>query len=369
MDTIKRVKEFFERDFFLNRLLRILVILLVVYLITLTSGVWRYLVKVGKIVLLPFVAGFGIAYIVHPMVSFFERRKISKKISIPVIILLLILLFVWIIISLFPLIYNDAISFINSISESVGKLYTWYLESSEEPSQLVGIITDTFITFLNDYKSWFPNLTVLLPQIINTIIDFFTNAVLAIIIAIYVLFDYRKIAQSVLSVAQMIHKDLPDYILGVDEKVSVYIRSLLILMVIKFVEYSLLYYLIGHKYWIIMAFLMSAGLLIPYFGATLANLIGIFTALTMSPLSVVLLSVAIVILSIIDGYVISPLVHSRKSEVKPLWTLFSVFLGGTLFGGIGIMLAIPGYMSIKVIIHIYREKLKEQRNEENTIKE
>jgi len=368
MDTIKRVKELFEKDLTLTKLLKVLAIVLIVYLISLTSNVWGSFIDKAKVVLLPFIVGFAIAYIVHPAVSFFERKGISKKISIPIIIILLVMLFGWILGTLLPLIYNDAINFINSISDSIGKLYNWYLESNDNPSQLIEAMTNTFISFINDYKSWFPNLTVLLPQIINTIITFITNAGLAVIVAIYVLFDYHKIAQSILSISRMIHIDLPEYILGVDERVSVYVRSLLILMIIKFVEYSLLYYLIGHKYWMIMGFLTSIGLMIPYFGAMLANVVGIFTALSLSPMSVGLLILGIAVLAVVDGYVISPMVHSRESKVKPLWTLFSVVLGGTAFGATGIMLAIPGYMSAKIIIQIYREKLKERKNEETIVK-
>jgi Predicted permease len=360
MDTIKRVKQMFEKDLSLARLLKILVILLIVYLISLTSGVWGAILNKTKIVLLPFVIGFGIAYIVHPLVAFLETKKISKKITIPITVMLLLLLFVWIIITLLPLIYNDAINFITSMSDAVGKIYAWYVESNDNPSQLVEAATNTFISFLNDYKSWFPNLPVLLPQVINSIIEFFTNSILAVIVAIYVLFDYRKITNSILSLSKSVHQNMPIYIGGVNEEVSVYIRSLLILMVIKFVEYSLLYYLMGHRYWMIMGVLMSLGLLIPYFGATLANIIGVLTALTMSPMNVILLIILIAILAMVDGYIISPLVHARKSEIKPLWTLFSVFLGGTILGALGVMLAIPAYMSIRQIFRIYRNKAEER---------
>ena len=366
MDTIKRVKKLFEKDLSLARLLKVLVILLVVYLLSLTTSVWGTILHKAKIVLLPFVIGFAIAYIVHPLVEFLERRKISKKISIPIIVMLLILLFVWIVITLLPLIYNDAINFITSMSDAIGKIYAWYLETNDNPSQLVEAATNTFIAFLNDYKSWFPNLPVLLPQVINSIIEFFTNSILAVIVAIYVLFDYHKITTSILSISNSIHEDIPIYIGGINEEVSVYIRSLLILMVIKFAEYSLLYYVMGHRYWMIMGVLMSVGLLVPYFGATLANIIGVLTALTMSPMNVVLLIIVIAVLATVDGYVISPLVHARKSQIKPLWTLFSVFLGGTILGALGVMLAIPAYMSIREIFRIHRRKVEEQNNEENS---
>ena len=104
MDTIKRVKELFEKDLTLTKLLKVLAIVLIVYLISLTSNVWGSFIDKAKVVLLPFIVGFAIAYIVHPAVSFFERKGISKKISIPIIIILLVMLFGWILGTLLPLI-------------------------------------------------------------------------------------------------------------------------------------------------------------------------------------------------------------------------------------------------------------------------
>lgn len=360
MDTLKRVKQVFEQDLSLMKLIKIALILLIIFLIILTSSFWGKILSIMKVVLLPFLIGFIIAYIIHPLVSLLERKRISRKLSVPIIIILVVALFLWLIITLFPLIYQDSINFINAIGDAINKIYIWYSEFSENPSEMLQLFSSQVVALINDYKSWFPNLTTMLPQLITNLFSFLTNAALAVIVAIYVLFDYERIRDSILKIAKGVHPDLPEYILGVDGKVSVYIRAIVILMVIKFFEYGLLYYLVGHRYWIIMAFLTSIGLLVPYFGAMLANIIGVLTALSLRPANIIILIAAMCILSTIDAYVISPIVHSRKSEVKPLWTLFSVFFGGIVFGPFGIMIAVPGYMSIREVIRIYRQKANEK---------
>ena len=53
-------------------------------------------------------------------------------------------------------------------------------------------------------------------------------------------------------------------------------------------------------------------------------------------------------------YIIAPIVHSRSSQVPPLWTLLCVFAGGMLLGPIGIMISIPVFMSLRVIVNLVR---------------
>ena len=137
--------------------------------------------------------------------------------------------------------------------------------------------------------------------------------------------------------------------LSINDEVSDYIHSLIILMLIKFVEYMLVYVLIGHDDWLIMALLTSISLLIPYIGPTIVNCIGILTAIAIPDGRVFLLIILIVVLSQVDEYVITPLVHSHNTSVTPLWALFSIFAFSGLFGIVGLVIAIPGYLALRVI--------------------
>ena len=57
--------------------------------------------------------------------------------------------------------------------------------------------------------------------------------------------------------------------------------------------------------------------------------------------------IVFMIFSSIDGYVINPLVYGKTNQVHPLIVISSVFVGGILFGIIGIVIALP--LSILII--------------------
>ena len=309
MGWLHKMNAYFKEQLSLKNLLKVLLILLILYFLSLTSNVWMSWLTTLRLILTPFLVGFGIAYVVHPFIEFLQKKGVSRRIAIPLVCL--------------------------------GML-------------LVAGIFQQITTLLNDTKSWLPNFSTLLPQLISKVLSFLTNAVFAFIISVYVLFDFEKIRKTIFSLARTIDKELPIYLSAVNAEISGYLHSLLMLMAIKVLEYSLLYMLIGHKSAVTIALLTSIGLIVPYFGATVANFIGILTSLTLPLPKVLFLIGGICVLSMVDAYIIAPIVHSRSSQVPPLWTLLCVFAGGMLLGPIGIMISIPVFMSLRVIVNLVR---------------
>lgn len=361
--TVK-FKEKIEESITLNRILKLLGILGIIYLLSLTSHVWMTVIKTIFKITLPFIIGFVIAYVLYPIVRYLDKKGITKKIVVPLIFFLLLICLALLVFTVSPMIYTQMVSFINSLIQAVNKLFEIYKENSmNNTNTLVQEVFKQFNVLLNESKNWLPNLSAILPQIFNSFIGFLTNALFAVIISIYFLLEYEQITSYINRLSEKFNPDLPKLFQLIDQRIGIYLHGLVILMMIKFVEYGLLYYLIGHKDWFVLALLSSISLLVPYFGGTVANLIGILTALSLPTFNIVCLLIGIVLLSNIDAYVIEPFVHMKNSRIRPLWTLFSIFAGGILFGSIGVMISLPVYMIIRVIIEFYREKFEGEAKE------
>jgi len=178
----------------------------------------------------------------------------------------------------------------------------------------------------------------------------FTIFVITIIVSIYMCFSWKNIEAVIYNFAKRLGNRAIRNIKAVDVEIGTYVRSLLVLIVIKFLEYALMYYLAGHKDWLLVSLLTALGLIVPYIGPMIGNTVGILTALTMPQRNVIILLVCIVVLSQLDAYIIEPLVHSRNVKISPLWALFSIYAGGILAGGLGVMVAIPAYLAVRTII-------------------
>lgn len=333
---------------------KIVLVLLIVYLLKVTSSVWGNWISVIRSILTPFIIGFMVAYIVHPLIEWLEKKGISKNISIITFWILIIVLFVLLCLVLMPLLYDKISGFISNLIVGVQWISDKIITYGEfENFDLVDTITKTITNFLSSYEDWLPNIMSSLPGFMNTFLNIVTNTLFTIIIAIYMLFDFDKIKRCIRKCCCIVFTHADPYLERIDEDVSVYLKSLLILMVIKFCEYSLFYYLIGHEDWLIIGFLTSVGLLVPYLGGTIANSIGILTALTLSPIRIFFLIAGICVLSNVDAYVISPLIHEKRSSLGPLITLLAVFAGGVLYGAVGIMFSVPVAIAIKAICEVY----------------
>ncbi|MCI9292445.1 MAG: AI-2E family transporter [Erysipelotrichaceae bacterium] len=351
---LKRFVKHIDQKIDLRLLAKVTLILLILYLLKLTSSVWGNWISVLKSILTPFVIGFAVAYVMDPLIKLLDRKGIRKNYAILLIFISLVMLCVLFGLVLIPMLYDKISGFIANLIDGVQWISSFIIEYGEfENFDLVETITSNITEFLASYDKWLPNIMNSLPGFMNSFLNVITNTLFTIIIAIYMLIDFDQIKFGIRKFFYMIYPKSGAYLHQIDDDVSVYLKSLLILMLIKFVEYSLFYFLIGHEDWVIIAALTSIGLLIPYLGGTLANTIGILTALSLSPIRIFFLIAGICVLSNVDAYLISPLVHEKRSALGPLTTLLAIFAGGVLYGAVGIMVSVPVAIAIKSICEVY----------------
>lgn len=345
-----------DAQFTVQRLLKVIAVLSILYLLKATSNVWGNWISLFISIVQPFVLGFLLAFIIHPLIEWLEKKGISKNISIITFWILVIVLFVLLCVVIMPVLYDKITGFIGNLITGVEWIGAKIVQYGEmENFDLVENITGTITNYLSAYETWMPKIMSSIPGFMNSFLNVITNTLFTIIIAIYMLFDFQRIKNMIFYFFSLFHSKAGQYLYKIDEDVSVYIKSLLILMVIKFCEYSLFYYLIGHEDWIIIGFLSALGLLVPYLGGTLANAIGILTALTLSPMRIFFLIAGICVLSNVDAYLISPMIHEKRSSLGPLVTLLAVFAGGVLYGAVGIMFSVPVAIAIKAMCDVYKE--------------
>ena len=140
------------------------------------------------------------------------------------------------------------------------------------------------------------------------------------------------------------------------------------IMVIQLFEYCFLFFIVGHPNWLLLGILASITTVIPYFGGLITNIIAVILASVVStPVFIATLVICLVFPNI-DGYVISPRVYGKTNNINPLWTIFSVFVGGALFGFFGILIALPAYIVINRTYHFFEDDIKDKIDDIKTTK-
>ena len=90
--------------------------------------------------------------------------------------------------------------------------------------------------------------------------------------------------------------------------------------------------------------------LIPQVGATIAAVILVFVALTVSTPAAIAMAVIQLIYQQVENYIVYPIVYRRAVELSPFTTIVAVLIAGSLLGVVGAILAVPFAAVIKIVI-------------------
>ncbi|MEG0824035.1 MAG: AI-2E family transporter [Erysipelotrichaceae bacterium] len=355
-------KEIFKKideSLTLQFLIKVICFLIIFLLIVSTYSVWGSWLDIIRQIITPFAIGFGLAYIIHPIIEWLESKGIKKHIAIFSFVIIVITGIVVLVCVLVPMIYDKAVAFMSSMIFGVEWLFEKISEMGGNQAEQISILDElskSVTDALNSYQNWLPGLTKAIPDMLTYLLNVLTNSIFSIIVAIYVLFDYQKMKNKARDILIRLFPNVGDYLSDMDDSLIEYLKALLILMAIKAVEYCLFYFLVGHQDWLILGIITSIGLIIPYVGPTIANIIGIITAISLSPIRLWIVIIGMLVLPNVDSYLVVPFVHKKRNALGPLFTLFAVFCGGVLAGGIGIIISIPAAVLIKSIYDTYKLK-------------
>lgn len=192
------------------------------------------------------------------------------------------------------------------------------------------------------------------------------NWLLAVVVAFYLLQDKEKILAFVHKVLRYILKgEKYDKVstLGkdVDSVLSDYIRGEIIDAIIILILTSGSLILIRLDFAIIIGIIAGIFNLIPYFGPIVGLILAIFIGLLdPNPMKALYGAIAILIIQQIDGWFIVPKIVGDCVKLHPIVVLLAILIGGNLFGLIGMLIAVPTAALIRLLlIHMIPELFSE----------
>lgn len=343
----------------------------------------------------PLIIGGIIAYLLDPIVEFYEKRCQNKKIfhfktnwfhfgkkhlpmkpgeakkhlrTMPTLLTTFTLIAL---IGLFILIVAMNVknvlgtTSIRNISSGIDK-YIAYFEN------MLGQVTSfadsmPFLSDTNDVvQDVYNYINGFITVLSNKVIHFFAvlganamNILLAFVIAFYLLQDKKR---TLLLINKIYKSILPEKVyrvvkvLGsdIDYVFSNYIRGQMIDAVIIAILTSLALTLIKMDFAIIIGIVAGLFNLIPYFGPVvgfvLAGLIGLVDG---NPMKAIYGVAALMIIQQIDGWIIVPRVVGGSVKLHPVVVLLSILIGGSLFGLAGMLLGVPVAAFIRLVILRY----------------
>lgn len=314
---------------FLNKLnykiINVLFIVLIIFFISLSISFYENIIFIILDVIFPIFLSFFIGYSLYPF-AFILSKKFSYNVSSFFVLFLVFLLFFilfYLIVSIFS---NDLIYFFDEVLLFLSKFS----------------ISFDFTSYFKRFLSLDFGIS-----LFNSGASFITSFLFILILTIYFLFNMRNIKQyfSRFSLFCVIDNDLFNYYKG-----------FYLVILIEILEYFVIYYLIGHPYYLFIAILSGVTSVIPFFGALFTNFIALITSISGGSLLFILTSVFMIIVPIFNSYFVEPKVYNKTLKVPLIAIVVSCFLFGSLFGFWGTFFAIPLYLIIKNLFLFFFSK-------------
>ncbi len=301
-------------------------------------------------ILLPFIAGFVLAYFLDPVADRLERLGLSRIAATAIILLVAILAVVLVALMVVPVIFDQsaklAAEMPTLVKALVDKFNAW------APQQLKDMLANSGTDIqgqLGDYAGkaavWLGGFLSSLWLGGRALVSILSLVVITPIVAFYLLADWDKL---VAEVDGFLPRDHADEIRGlmrdVDRAMAGFIRGQGTVCLILGTFYAVGLSLVGLKSGLAIGF--AAGLLsfIPYVGALIGGITAIAVGLIQFwPNEVQLLAVCAVFAvgQFLEGNFLSPRLVGGSIGLHPVWMMFALLAFSYVFGFMGLLLAVP----------------------------
>lgn len=325
----------------------------------LAAGLFIGFLYVFSPILLPFFAGMILAYFLDPVADRLERLGLSRLAATVVILVGFVVAFVIALMIVVPVLAAQLADFLQLVPDYIARLQG--LITSFDPEWLqenVGVDANALREGLSSLLSQGAGfLTALMQSIWNsgkTLIDIAGLFVVTPVVAFYMLLDWDRM---VAKVDGWIPRDHLRTVRGIFAEINAatagFVRGQGTLCLILGVFYAVGLTAIGLNFGLLIG--LFAGLIsfIPYVGSLvgLALAVGVALVQFWPDWPWVLAAAGIFFLGqFFEGNILQPKLVGKSVGLHPVWLMFALLAFGSLFGFVGLLIAVPAAAAIAVLV-------------------
>ena len=326
----------------------------------------------ARIILVPMLCSLALAYLLAPVVAWFERRGWSRSSSVlltmsgATVILALILIFI------LPGFWGQLVksydraralvgdqsrihALLQNIEQISPPVYKFLQSKIEKPGD-----SDLFERVFSMAGQWLQRGLFSLVDVTASLLDL----LLIPFFVYYLLADYRAMRARLDRLIPPRHRAVASTLIGrINFVISSYVRNQLVIALVMGVLYAIGFAVARVPLGVSIGMLSGLLNFVPYLG-TLTGLTLSLSFVTLDgggwPRILGVLAVFIIVQNV-EGYYLTPKLLGGSLNLHPMWVLVGLMIGGSLFGILGIILAVPVIAIAKVALD-FLEELYQQSN-------
>lgn len=313
------------------------------------------------LVLPPLALAGILIYLLNPIVTWLTRLGIPRPIGAPFTFLALLAVVVGVGVLVVPLIARQTLDFLDRVPElavsiesavnsqlaraGIAERIAINPESLEVQARLREMLTSDQAQLLGLLRGAGSVLAAVLHGVVTLVVAPF--------IAFYVVVDLPRLSDGLRRLVPPDQRgEIVDVVERVGRTVGAYFRGQLIVATFVGVATAVGLAVIGLPFWAIVGLAAGVFNLVPFIGPFVGGVIGVLVALSLGGgIGQALAVIAVMTLvQQIDNHVITPNVLSRTVHVHPVTIILALAVAASLFGILGMLVAIPTVAAAKLVI-------------------
>jgi len=336
--------------------------------------VWMLAGLLGHVLFL-FLVSAVIAFLLNPLVRDLQRIRLPRGVAVAFVLLLFAAAVAFIVLALGSVVVDQTRSATNRIDDYVTVTNVGGRTGAEQQHWL-----DTHglqrIQIQKQATNWVDNLgageistytqdalTFAQGAATSIVVGLF-NAVLIIVIAVYMLLDMERLER-------IVDRRFPPgdglpLTVRIEKALAGYVRGQLILSTVIGLSAGIGMWILGRtglvpgadKYALLFGVWTAVIEVIPYIGPWLSAIPPTIYALVVDPVSALWVIGLFVFIYQIEGHIVVPNVMANALRLHPLLVIFGLLAGGELYGIPGVLLALPTMAAARAIWEFFAERIR-----------
>lgn len=301
-------------------------------------------------IMLPFVAGMAIAYFLDPAADRLEDMGLSRMAATSVISVVGLLIFILVLVLVLPVLQDQIIKFIErapGYADQLRQLFNRIMDG-RIAEFIAGFDTDARAAFTDIAKSAVGWAGQVFQRAISgglAFVSFMSLVFVTPVVAFYLLLDWDRMVDQMDSWLPRDHAATIRRLIGeMDGMLSGFVRGQVTVCFVLGTFYATALSIIGLDFGLVVGLIAGLVSFIPFVGALVGMLLSVGLALIQfwpDPLMIGAVAAVFFVGQAIEGNILTPWLVGSRVKLHPVWVIFALFAFGTLFGFVGVLLALP----------------------------
>lgn len=341
-----------------------------------------------NLILRPFFLGGVMAFLMNPIMKFFERHmkpffikrcktvvagaKVTRTISSLLSLVVFIGIVAVFMIVVIPEMYSTIKFLVNNITEQIMGVLDWanditrgHFEKEIMGAKKSGVdqAIETAMTWIRD------NINLGEETIVKTVVagaynvgKLFVDFIIAIIVSVYILCSKERFCGQIKKIIYAVcAPKTGNTIVDIFRKAHEVFYGFIVGKIIDSIIIGIICYvcmlILNMPYAVLVSVIIGVTNIIPVFGPYIGAVPTVIIIFLTSPMQGIYFLIFVFVLQQIDGNIIGPKILGDSTGLSSFWVVFAIVVGGGLFGFLGMIIGVPTMALIYYLIGKFVEYL------------